>query len=207
MNPPQNEASRGPEAGIEAVVSPTPARLPAEVGVWMIVLVDMTVFAILFAVFLNARAQELALFVQSERTLDRTIGVINTLLLLTSSWFVVNGVNNARAAPQPRNALWFSAAIVCGLGFVANKAIEYSVKLTEGVTPNTNDFYMYYYVLTGLHLLHVVIGIGVLLFLRAKARSAAATPGTVMLLEGGGAYWHMVDLLWIFLFPLLYLMG
>lgn len=206
MDPAQNETFNARQAPAFALKQ-TQTRLPAEVGVWMIVLVDMTVFAILFVVFLNARTQEPELFTQSERTLDRTIGVINTLLLLTSSWCVVNGVTDARATPRSSNALWFTAATVCGLGFVANKALEYSMKLSEGITPNTNNFYMYYYVLTGLHLLHVLIGIGVLVYLRAKARARAATPGAVMLFEGGGAYWHMVDLLWIFLFPLLYLMG
>jgi len=103
----------------------------------------------------------------------------------------------------------------CGLGFAAVKIIEYREKITAGITLTTNDFYMYYYIFTGLHFLHVLIGMGVLVFLWFKARAAVQRKGELsdgdnekemMLIESGASYWHMVDLLWIVLFPLLYLM-
>ena len=95
------------------------------------------------------------------------------------------------------------------------KIIEYSEKLSAGITITSNDFYMYYYIFTGLHFLHVLIGMGVLVFLwyRARlaaknslARDTAVIEKDMVLVESGASYWHMVDLLWIVLFPLLYLM-
>lgn len=84
--------------------------------------------------------------------------------------------------------------------------MEYREKLANGITLTTNDFYMYYFVATGIHFLHLLIGLGVLAFVLDHVRKAGAKGPSLALIEGGGCYWHMVDLLWIVLFPLLYLM-
>jgi nitric oxide reductase NorE protein len=99
----------------------------------------------------------------------------------------------------------FAAAFACGLGFVLNKYLEYSDKLSRGIKPATNDFWMYFYVLTGLHLFHLLLGLGVLAFCLAQSRKPALDPTRFAFVEGGACFWHMVDLLWIVLFPLLYL--
>ncbi|THJ33171.1 cytochrome c oxidase subunit 3, partial [Candidatus Frankia alpina] len=100
---------------------------------------------------------------------------------------------------------WFFAlAMLCGLGFAAGKALEYGEKLHAGITPTTNAFYMYYYVLTGVHAFHVVVGMCVLAFLWRATRNTTRPPKTVTI-EACASYWHMVDVLWIVLFPLLYL--
>src|SRR5262245_4861323 len=95
-------------------------------------------------------------------------------------------------------------ALACGVAFGAVKIFEYRSKIVHGVTMLTNDFYMYYFALTGLHFVHLVIGIVVLALLLTKAR-AGMTADYQRYLESGASYWHMVDLLWIMLFPLLYL--
>lgn len=182
-------------------------HIPGETGVWLVVLVDMTVFAILFLVFLYYRSADPQLFFHSQQSLDRQIGVMNTFLLLTSSLFVVKGVHASRESQAPITPRWFTGALICGCAFILNKFFEYGEKIKAGITPLTNDFYMYYYVLTGLHLLHVVIGVCLILFLRAKTFSGYKSKGDIMLLEGGATYWHMVDLLWVVLFPLIYLVS
>jgi nitric oxide reductase NorE protein len=95
-------------------------------------------------------------------------------------------------------------AVACGVAFGAVKIFEYRSKIVHGVTMLTNDFYMYYFALTGLHFVHLVIGIVVLTVLLTKARGGM-TGDYQRYLESGASYWHMVDLLWIMLFPLLYL--
>jgi nitric oxide reductase NorE protein len=166
---------------------------------------DMTVFAVFFATYLYYRGQQTELFNAGQHTLKQGYGVINTLLLLTSSLLVVTGV---RAVRQRRTniAPWmFAGAMLCGLGFTFMKFLEYGEKLSHGITPATNSFYMYYFILTGLHFFHLLLGMGVLAFLVRAARKPELTPKQFGFVEGGACFWHMVDLLWIVLFPLLYL--
>lgn len=89
---------------------------------------------------------------------------------------------------------------------MANKAFEWRTKLAEGLTPATNDFFMYYFVLTGIHLLHVVIGIGVLVLVRRISQRPNLGVRAICAIESGATFWHLVDLLWIVLFALLYLL-
>jgi nitric oxide reductase NorE protein len=98
----------------------------------------------------------------------------------------------------------FLAAIGCGVVFSANKYFEWGAKVTEGLTPATNNFYMLYFILTGLHFFHLIVGLAVLVFLVRTARLPKLSPARFGVSEGGACYWHMVDLLWIVLFPLLY---
>ena len=184
-------------------------HLPGEEGTWVFILGDMTVFALIFAVFVYYRADDPALFRESQQSLNQNFGAINTLLLLTSSLFVVTAVRAVRHnVPRVAPAL-FAGAFACGLGFSLNKILEYSEKLDAGLKPATNDFFMYFYVLTGLHFFHLLIGMGLLVFLivlARRARDESLSEKQFGYREGGACFWHMVDLLWIVLFPLLYLM-
>ncbi len=183
-------------------------HIPGEAGIWVFVLGDMTVFAALFAGFVFYRSAALDLYMQSQATLNQTFGAINTLLLLTSSWFVVMGTDAARRDAATLARRLFAAAFLCGAAFVAVKFFEYREKALAGLTPITNEFYSFYYMLTGLHLLHVLIGMVVLAVVVRRAGSPGGFRGAsdVVFLECSASYWHMVDLLWIVLFPLLYLM-
>jgi nitric oxide reductase NorE protein len=182
-------------------------HVPGEEGVWVFILGDMAVFALLFGVYLYYRAADPSLFRVSQQGLDQTFGAVNTLLLLASSLFVVTGVRAIRRPAAQVAPRLFAAAFACGLGFVLNKYLEYSDKLSHGIKPATNDFWMYYYVLTGLHLFHLLLGLGVLAFCFVQSRKPALAldPVRFAFVEGGACFWHMVDLLWIVLFPLLYL--
>jgi len=189
--------------------------VPGEVGIWVFILGDMMIFGLFFIVFVYYRGLDLELYLQSQATLNQNYGAINTLFLLASSWFVAMAVDDMRSKTTRLAPYFFTLAMLCGLGFAVVKIIEYREKIRAGITLTTNDFYMYYYIFTGLHFLHVLIGMGVLVFLWFKAKAAVQRNGDVpigdkakemMLIESGASYWHMVDLLWIVLFPLLYLM-
>jgi nitric oxide reductase NorE protein len=181
-------------------------HLPGETGVWVFILGDMLMFALLFSVFVYYRSEDVPLFSHSQTTLNQTLGAFNTLLILSSSWFVALAIHSARKNLGNISARFFSLAFLCGLGFVVVKFFEYREKIIAGFTITTNDFYMYYFMLTGIHLVHVVIGMGVLAFLIMTSRNPNLEDSHVNVLESGASFWHMVDILWIVLFALFYLL-
>lgn len=179
------------------------AHLPGEAGIWLFILGDMIIFGMFFVAFIYYRAQAPALFDASQARLNADLAVVNTLLLLTSSLFVVLAVEAVRRNLVARARRLLMAAWLCGAGFVVIKIVEYREKSAQGINLLTDDFFMYYYMYTGIHLVHVLLGLAFLAWLIAKCRTATAadTPS----FEVGASFWHMVDLLWIMLFPLLYL--
>ena len=175
-------------------------------GVWVFLGADLVIFGILFGSFMHDRHAAPALFETSRHTLNFNFGGIDTLILLTSSWCVALAVDAVKRDELRRVPRLLAGGFVLGLGFMVSKGIEYAGKLGAGVTPGTNDFYMWYFTLTGIHLLHVTVGTVLLATLCWKFRKATIDRPRRIFLECVASFWHLVDLLWIFLFPLLYLM-
>ena len=167
----------------------------------------MAAFALFFAFFMIGRHEQAALFDRSAALLNPSVGAINTLILVTSGWLVVLAVQGARRGDRRAVRRLLALAFTVGAGFAVTKAMEYGEKLSHGVTLLSNDFFMFYYVLTGIHFLHFVVGMAVLAMLWFKAGREAVDGPLLGWVESGGLYWHMVDLLWIVLFPMLYLLG
>jgi len=180
-------------------------RIPGEPGVWILIAGDAAIFSLLFVLFLVARSRNIELFQASQGHLNQTFGVLNTLLLLVSSWLVVSAVHAARQNLANLTARLLLSAIACAGGFCVSKGIEWSDKIRSGFTITTDDFFMYYYVLTGIHLGHLLLGMAVLAFLTFQTRSGRIGEREMRNLESGASFWHLVDLLWITLFALLYL--
>jgi nitric oxide reductase NorE protein len=189
-----------------ADASSSSGRVPGETGIWVLVFGDLTVFALFFCTFTFYRSVEPELFRKSQLALSQPLGVLNTVLLLSSSWFVVMAVHTLREGLSRRSRSLLAGALACGVGFAVVKYFEYAATLRQGFTPASNDFFMFYFVLTGIHLLHVVIGLGVLSWMLVRTRRPANGAGGLAAFECGAIYWHMVDLLWVVLFALLYLM-
>lgn len=181
-------------------------HVPGEEGLWVFIGGDLLVFAAFFITFAVYWRQDRALFQASSALLDKRIGLANTLLLLTSSWFVAQAVAAVRAGAGPRARALLMGAIGLGSGFVVLKGFEYHAKIAAGITLNTNGFFILYYMYTAIHLLHVIIGLGALAFIVTRFQRDGSLKGGVALVEGGGAFWHLVDLLWLALFALLYLL-
>lgn len=182
-------------------------RIPGEAGTWVFLFGDMLVFGAFFVTFLVERSKAPDVFDAARSTLHTGIGVINTLVLLTSSLCIVLTVNAMRVGQRPLATKAAAAAIVFGLLFIALKLYEYISLGAAGHGPGANDFYLYYFILTGLHLFHVCLGLGALSFVLAQTRRPELSDTRTALVEGAACFWHLVDLLWIFLFALLYLVS
>jgi nitric oxide reductase NorE protein len=185
----------------------TERHLPGEEGVWLFIIGDLLIFALFFLTFVYYRAEAEPLYQAGQATLNRSIGLVNTLLLLTSSWLVAQSLYRLRAGEVKAARLLLTLGMLGGLGFVALKIVEYREKFAHGYTVLSNDFYMFYFMFTGIHLIHVLIGLGVLLFLRSVTNRAEIGASEVLIYESGAAFWHLVDLLWVVLFALFYLMA
>jgi nitric oxide reductase NorE protein len=179
-------------------------HLPGDINMWVFVLGDLVIFGVYFIVFMVYRIHERNLFLESQRHLNLTTGAVNTLVLLTSSRFVAAGVQAARANDHRRAERQISLGIVCAVVFVAIKAGEWAVEISHGHTLAQNNFFMFYFALTGIHLFHVLVGLLILAIVLYDQR----TPGLrrVSFAEAGATYWHMVDVVWVAIFAVVYLM-
>ncbi len=183
-----------------------PQNVYDEIGLWMAILADLTIFTLMFGTVFYYRSFDTELYNQSQQLLNQPIALINTLFLMTSSFFVVLAVRQAKKLEWPRARKLVLVAVAFGLGFVAMKYIEYGQKFDAGITLRTNEFFMFYFMTTFLHLVHVVIGLAALLVIRKGfPDSGVAAPGRLMALEAAGVFWHMVDLLWVVLMAVVYL--
>jgi nitric oxide reductase NorE protein len=179
-------------------------HLPGDFGIWFFVLGDLIIFGGYFLIFMVYRSQNRALFLGSQQHLSTNVGVVNTLLLIASSWFVALGVQRVRAGSHQQAMRLTLGGALCGLLFIAVKVYEWSSELGRGFTFPHNDFFMFYYTLTGIHLGHVALGLLILGIVVRDLRNPAGR--RVSMAEIGATFWHMVDLLWILIFALLYVM-
>jgi nitric oxide reductase NorE protein len=183
-----------------------PRRLPGVDGIWVFIGADSVIFAILFLSFMQDRLKNPAIFEASRQTLNMNLGGIDTIILLTSSWSVALAVQAMKRDQIDREPRLLLGGAVTGLMFVASKSIEYFEKFAHGITPGTNPFYMWYFTLTGIHLIHVVVGTSLLTYRWVRSWRGTYDHLHRAVPESVASYWHLNDLLWVVLFPLLYLM-
>lgn len=180
------------------------SHLPGESSMWFFVVGDLLIFGVYFVAYVYYRGQDQSLFLSSQARLNLDIGAMNTVVLLTSSLFVALGTSAARAGKAADALRLFMIALVCGAAFPLLKLFEYIPEITAGVTPGTNLFFMFYFTMTGLHLCHVLLGMVILCFVIRNLRGPARP--NIPFVETAATYWHMVDVLWLILFALLYVM-
>ncbi|MET0699798.1 MAG: cytochrome c oxidase subunit 3 family protein [Mycobacterium sp.] len=200
------ELAAGSAAGGLQETSDTKVRnhIPGESSMWFFVIGDLLIFGVYFITYVYYRGQDPGLFLHSQARLNLDIGALNTLVLLTSSLFVALGTAAARAGKSADGLRLFAIALGCGAAFPVLKLFEYVPEIIHGVTPGANLFFMFYFVMTGLHLCHVVLGLVILSFVIRSLRTSASP--NMPFVETAATYWHMVDVLWLILFALFYLM-
>jgi nitric oxide reductase NorE protein len=185
---------------------PEPARVVGDEGIWFFIAGDLCLFTVCFSLFMTGRIGAPAEFERSRETLHVGLGLVNTLVLLTSSYFMARAVAATRHRLRAQVRRNLSRALGIGAIFAVVKVFEYGSKFRVGITPVTNDFFMYYFVLTGLHLFHYLGGMVALLVTLVRASKTQLDAGYTRWIESVGVYWHMVDLIWVLLFPMLYLL-
>lgn len=201
-----------------------------KLGIWLFLVTEVLLFGGLFAAFAVFRSWYLPAFVDGHHHLDRVMGGVNTVLLITSSLTMALAVRAAQTNKKQQTGLLLIATFALAFGFLIVKYVEYSHKFHDGLLPGgsfvipnaacgnlgafshaTNPqealFFSIYFMMTGIHGLHVLIGMSLIAWVFIRSTKGEFSSRYYAPVEGVGLYWHLVDLVWIFLFPLLYLVG
>jgi len=182
-----------------------PKLLPGDLAIWFFIFMELLVFAIFFIIYSIKRIQNVELFNEYQLTLNSEIGALNTIVLITSSYFVIRAVHAIKLDDVKACIKWHYFAIGGGFVFLILKSTEYYSKFSQGINLDTNDFYFFYLSLTMFHSLHVILGMIILFAVIFKAKRGTYSAKNHVGIESGASYWHMVDLVWIILFPLVYI--
>ena len=182
----------------------------ARFGMWIFLSTEVLLFGALFALFASYRVHFPGAFHDGVAHADKILGSVNTAVLLVSSTLVACSVHMLRAGRIGPTKTLIAATMLLGLVFLGIKGIEWSSHLHEGLRPGgmargTSEFWTLYFGMTGLHALHVIIGLGVLGSMLLGLQRGTLVAMNHHRLEIGAIYWHLVDLVWIFLWPLFYL--
>ncbi|MBI5542667.1 MAG: cytochrome c oxidase subunit 3 family protein, partial [Deltaproteobacteria bacterium] len=190
-----------------------------KLGVWIFLVTEILLFGGLFVAFAVFRAWHLPAFVEAHHHLDKVMGAVNTVVLICSSLTMALGVRAAQRSKTRQTAAFLALTLAFAATFLVIKAFEYQHKLHEGLLPGAyftaqgftypaaKIFFGLYFMMTGIHGLHVVIGMGLITWVLVRSLRGQFSSRYYSPVESVGLYWHLVDLIWIYLFPLLYLVG
>ncbi|RUP04493.1 MAG: cytochrome c oxidase subunit 3 family protein [Mycobacterium sp.] len=182
-----------------------PKSVPGQPDMWVFVLFETLVFTAYFGFYLFYRARSPELFLHSQAQLDLRVGVLNTLVLLLSSWSVARCVQSSRSGAHRVALRDLIVTAVFAAVFLLFKVSEWARLVATGNGLDSNDFFTYYFFLTGIHFVHLLIGfvaLGVIGYRLGASRRGS--PESQVLIETCATYWHTVDFLWVLIFALLY---
>lgn len=188
----------------------------SRMGMWLFLFTELILFGGMFIVYAVYRFSHPEEFHLAAKELDRLVGTVNTIILLTSSMTVAMSITAIREGRKKFSMLLVTVTIILATAFLVNKYFEWGHKIERGIYPKSPLllalppgeilYFGLYYTMTGLHALHVIIGMVVLGFMLWQIKNDVITKDSFVRLEAGGLYWHLVDVIWIFLFPLFYLL-
>lgn len=179
-------------------------RLPGDLAMWFFILAELTVFAILFIGFAVAEQLNSDMFIAGKAKLHQTAGLANTLTLITSSFFVALALNAMHKGDGKKSAILLVVAKLVACVYLVIKVWEYLSLFDQNIDIETNTFFTLYFMITFFHLMHILLGMVILGFIAVKAAKNEYSTSNISGFESGASYWHMVDMLWIILFPLIY---
>jgi nitric oxide reductase NorE protein len=188
--------------GIGVAATKDPRHVPGQPDMWFFVVFESLVFTSYFCVYLFHRARHETAFLQGQSHLVLWLGVLDTIILLTSSWALARSVEHARAGRHGLAKRAAALTAACGFAFLVIKIIEWASLIRMGRTFTSGEFYQYYFFLTGIHCVHLLIGFVVLGVLMRQL----SDPGgrSQQAVETCATYWHTVDFFWVLIFALLY---
>jgi nitric oxide reductase NorE protein len=176
---------------------------PGGILLWIFIFLELITFGIALIALVVSSKEYPELFHQSRLELNTTIGAINTVFLLVSGFFMATTVNQFKLNNLKRASYFLKLTMLGGLLFLILKGVEYYFKVSGGHTLGYNSFYTFYWLLTGFHVIHVIVGMVILFFISNGLKKTKIT--ALEDVEAGAAFWHMCDLIWLLLFPTLYL--
>jgi cytochrome c oxidase subunit 3 len=194
----------------------------SKIGMWLFLVTEVLLFGGLFVGFGLMQSRYPREFVEAHHHLQRGYGAFNTIVLLVSSWTMVLAVNAARNSQTAKTVRFLAFTIVCALMFLGVKYFEYSHKIHDGLLPGMfyshqgdgipgsygyATFFAFYFMMTGLHGLHILGGVVALTWILLRARKGEFSAAYYTPVDLVGLYWHLVDMIWIYLFPLYYLIS
>ncbi len=179
-------------------------RIPGNKGIWVGIYCEMTEFALMFVVYFLARAHHPEDFAAGPQRLSTLAGTLNTLFMVSSSYFVVRGMLAMREARPKATLRWLALAFACAAGYLVVKGVEFQWYGEQGINARTGIFYTVYYYLAFNHLVHVGWGSLGILWVMARTAAGAYSPEDHDGLEAFASYWHTIDLAWLVIFPLAY---
>lgn len=177
---------------------------PGGILLWIIIALELLTFGIALVVMAFSYKDERQIFHQSASLLNTTIGSANTLILLTSGYCIAASVQRFRQQLLKQSNYFLHAGLAMGLAFIILKTIEYAEKIKHGYALGYNTFFDFYWLLTGFHLVHVIAGMVILWWIR-KVQKPKPYDRALLDFESGAAFWHLCDIIWLLLFPVLYL--
>lgn len=188
----------------------------AKLGMWIFLFTELMLFGGLFLLYMGYRFLNQEAFVVAASELDVAVGTLNTIILLTSSLTMALSIAALQKGNKTLSLVFLGSTLFLALLFLVNKFFEWSEKFSHGIYPGSSEladkgngeilFFGLYYVMTGLHGIHVIIGMIIMSFMAVFVIRGSVTRDNYVKLENCGLYWHLVDLIWIFLFPLFYLL-
>jgi len=195
------------EAGHEAHMDPATARAAATLGIWTFLATEVLLFGGLFTAYVIFRIKYPQMFYEDHLKLNRVLGAVNTVVLICSSLTVALGIAAIRRGRQRLLRVYLALTIVLAATFLVVKYFEYMEDFSKGLFPSTDIFFSLYFMMTGLHAIHVTAGVMALTVMLVLAFRGTFSEKYHTPVEVTGLYWHFVDLVWIYLLPLLYLVG
>jgi cytochrome c oxidase subunit 3 len=187
----------------------------SKMGMWIFLFTEMLLFGGMFVLYAVYRFNYPDEFHTAAKELDKTIGSVNTIILLTSSLTMALSIAALQKGRKQLSLILQLVTMLLGAAFLTNKYVEWGAKIHHGIYPDSPYllsrskgeilFYGLYFVMTGIHGLHVFIGMGVFLFMIIFTFRGSVGPSNIIKLENSGLYWHFVDIVWVYLFPLFYL--
>ncbi|WP_207802656.1 cytochrome c oxidase subunit 3 family protein [Motiliproteus coralliicola] len=202
----EHSASANPDAASDAITKPKPGRVPGNKAVWFAIYTEMTEFGVMFLIYFIAKVHSQEMFDQGPQQLNTLAGTLNTLAMLSSSFCVARAMVAIRRDAVRESIRWLWGTIGCVLFYLVVKIWEYLLNAEHGFSVYTNLFFTVYYYLTFNHFIHVIWGGGAILWVIIRLHYGAYSAKDHEGMEAVACYWHMIDLVWIVIFPLVYVL-
>jgi len=179
---------------------------PGGILIWLLMILEIFTFLGAALVFVYYRKNNVEEFVQSKEMLSVLIGTLNTIILITSGYFMALSVIKLREDNQRKSSQFMLVGLLLGMLFLVVKGAEFYHKIDIGIGFNYNTFFTFYWLMTGFHFVHVLFGVGLLAYMYLAVKNKKYSSTNMFDVEASAAYWHMCDLIWVLIFPVLYLL-